>query len=120
MERSATDRTAGIWHWPVLAAFFIRSNIGSSAGREEIHCQTVHKALDHVYMFREQFENAKEEALAKPETRRYELVRGGHLATLRFLLRHHDPQTYNREVRVSGAGVKPIAKVSAMKFGDDD
>lgn len=101
MGRSATDRTAGIWHRPFLAAFSNSGNIGASARRTGIHRQTVYKALERDQTFQAKFEKAKEEALVKLDTKLHELALAGNVRALMFLLRHHDPQTYDRGAQVS-------------------
>ena len=116
MGRSATDCTAGIWHRPFLAAFSNSGNIGASARRAGIHRQTVYKALERDQTFREKFENAKEEAILQLETKLHELAIGGNVQALMFLLRHHDPQTYNHRVREVS---RPIEVVGTMKLSDD-
>jgi hypothetical protein len=116
--RSKTDRSAGKWKLPFLAAFARSGNIRSSAQAANVDRAHVYRTFEQDEKFRADFDDAKDEAISLLEATLRDQAMSGHVTALIFLLKSLDPQTYNDRVQVTGANSGPVEMVATMKLSD--
>jgi hypothetical protein len=118
--RSATDRSAGRWKRPFLAAYANSGNIRASALRAKVNRQHVYDTLETDAKFRSQFDQAKEEAIELIEATLRQAALGGNVTACIFLLKTLDPSTYNERVQITGPRAGPVEMVATMKMSDTE
>ena len=119
--RSSTDRTAGLWKRPFLAAFANSGHIRASALAAGVNRQHVYTTLHKDAAFRAEFDEAKEESIELLEATLRQMALGGNVTALIFLLKSLDPATYHDRVQVAQARASnPVELIATMKLSDKE
>ena len=85
-----------------------------------VNRRTIYWALERDDTFREEFDEAKDEAIELLEATLRQQALSGHVTALIFLLKSLDPQTYNDRIQVSGPHSGPVEMVATMRLSDKE